>query len=143
MILLNACRGIIKSNMKFLSDLFKYENGAQIIGLTDELSSFYILNKYNNKDNILILASTLYQANLFHTDMIECFHIYQSYLSFSYDEKVLFFCLISIPIKVTFTDNIYQNIIVIQNRVNYIEKTLQFLLEEDKENQKTDEEEFK
>ena len=75
--------------------------------------------------------------------MIECFHIYQSYLSLSYDEKVLFFCLISIPIKVTFTDNIYQNIIVIQNRVNYIEKTLQFLLEEDKENQKTDEEEFK
>lgn len=86
---------------------------------------------------------SFYQANLFHTDMIECFHIYQSYLSFSYDEKVLFFCLISIPIKVTFTDNIYQNIIVIQNRVNYIEKTLQFLLEEDKENQKTDEEEFK
>ena len=56
--------------------------------------------------------------------MIECFHTYQSFIPFSYDERVLFFCLISIPIKIEFTDNIYQNIVVIQNRVNYIEKTL-------------------
>ena len=86
---------------------------------------------------------SFYQENLFQTDMIECFHTYQSFIPFSYDERVLFFCLISIPIKIEFTDNIYQNIVVIQNRLNYIEKTLQFLLEEDKENQKADEEKFK
>jgi len=117
----------------------------------DSLSNFsysskksYFIDFSECKHDLLINDFiSFYQANLHQIDMIECFHIYQSYIPFSYDEKVLLFCLICIPIRITFTDNIYQNIVIIQNRVNYIEKTLQFLLEEDKENQKTDEEEFK
>ena len=67
MILLNACRGIIVNNMKFLSNIFKYQDDSQVIGLTEELNVFYILNRYNEiKSNILVLASSLYQANMFY-----------------------------------------------------------------------------
>lgn len=67
MILLNACRGIIINNMKFLSKIFKYENDTQVIGLTEELNAFYVLNRFNEtNNNILVVASTLYQANLFY-----------------------------------------------------------------------------
>ena len=67
MILLNACRGIIVNNMNFLSNLFKYNNDSQVIGLTEELNAFYVINRFNEtKDNILVVASTLYQANIFY-----------------------------------------------------------------------------
>ena len=67
MILLNACRGIIVNNMKFLSETFKYQNNNQVIGLTEELNVFYILNKFDQiKGNVLVVASTLYQANMFY-----------------------------------------------------------------------------
>ena len=67
MILWNACRGIIINNMKFLSQIFKYKNNCEVIGLTDELNAFYVLNKYNKDNkNMLVVADTLYKANLFY-----------------------------------------------------------------------------
>ena len=65
--------------MKFLSNVFNYENNSQVIGLTEELNAFYVLNKYNNKNNILVVASTLYQANLFYEKLL------------NYNENVLLF----------------------------------------------------
>ena len=56
--------------MKFLSNIFKYENNTQVIGLTEELNAFYVINKFDNKDNILVVASTLYQANLFYEKLL-------------------------------------------------------------------------
>ena len=32
--------------MKFLDDIFKYKNDLEVIGLTDELNAFYVLNKF-------------------------------------------------------------------------------------------------
>lgn len=53
--------------MKFLDDIFKYENNSEVIGLTEELNAFYVLNKFNKENkNILVLASSLYQANMFY-----------------------------------------------------------------------------
>ena len=53
--------------MKFLRNTFIYQNNSQVIGLTEELNIFYILNKYNDiKDNVLVVASSLYQANIFY-----------------------------------------------------------------------------
>ena len=50
--------------MKFLEDLFVYKNNTEVLGLTQELNSFYVLNYFNNNvDNILIVADTLYEAN--------------------------------------------------------------------------------
>ena len=40
--------------MKFLEDLFVYKNNTEVLGLTQELNSFYVLNYFNNNvDNIL------------------------------------------------------------------------------------------
>lgn len=43
---------------------FKYDNNIIIQGLTKELNTFYVQNLYNNtKKNILIVTSTLFEAN--------------------------------------------------------------------------------
>ena len=53
--------------MNFLTNIFKYENNSEVIGLTDELNAFYVLEKFKqDKKNILVLASSLYNANKFY-----------------------------------------------------------------------------
>jgi len=50
--------------MDFLDSYFKYEINSEISGLTEQLNSFYLqklVEKYNR--NILVLTSTLYEAN--------------------------------------------------------------------------------
>ena len=50
--------------MDFLKKYFKYSNDLVVEGLTDELEVQYILNYYEeNDDNVLILTSTLFEAN--------------------------------------------------------------------------------
>ncbi|MBO4245687.1 MAG: transcription-repair coupling factor [Bacilli bacterium] len=50
--------------MDFLHSLFKYDNNIVINGLTKELNVFYVLELLKESDdNILIVTSTLYEAN--------------------------------------------------------------------------------
>jgi len=50
--------------MDFLAGVFNYEENVSISGLTDELNIFYILEKYKNtNENILVLTSNIYEAN--------------------------------------------------------------------------------
>ncbi len=50
--------------MNFLTNMFNYENGITISGLTDELNIFYVLEKYKKyHGNILIITSNIYEAN--------------------------------------------------------------------------------
>ncbi len=66
--------------MKYLDNIFKYENNSEVIGLTDELSVFYVINKFNSSNNnILVVAGSLYQANQFYEKMV------------NYCDKVLLF----------------------------------------------------
>ena len=66
--------------MKFLDDIFKYKNNCQVIGLTDELNPFYVLEKFNSSNkSTLVVASTIYQANMFYEKL------------FSYTDKVILF----------------------------------------------------
>ena len=56
--------------MDFLNEYFKYENGLTITGLTRELNVFYVLNLFNKESkNVLVLANTLYEANLFYDNL--------------------------------------------------------------------------
>ena len=56
--------------MDFLNEYFKYENGLTITGLTRELNVFYVLNLFNKESkNVLILANTLYEANMFYDNL--------------------------------------------------------------------------
>jgi len=63
--------------MDFLVKDFKYENNCEIVGLTDELNVFYVLNYFlKNKKNVLIVTNSLYEANryfnLFSTYTDDC-----------------------------------------------------------------------
>ncbi|MBR1413705.1 MAG: transcription-repair coupling factor [Bacilli bacterium] len=50
--------------MDFLDNYFKYENGINVFGLTDELNVFYMLNIFKKEDrSLLVVANSLYEAN--------------------------------------------------------------------------------
>lgn len=50
--------------MKFISDKFAYKENYHVYGLTKELGAMYIANYFEqNDENILVLASTLFEAN--------------------------------------------------------------------------------
>lgn len=52
--------------MKFLDKYFKYENNLTITGLTHELAYLYVSKIFQEKkQNIIVLLSTLYEANTF------------------------------------------------------------------------------
>lgn len=58
--------------MKFLDNIFKYENDTQVIGLTEELNAFYVLNKFDKDNkNILVVTDTLYKANIFYEKLTD------------------------------------------------------------------------
>ena len=61
-------------------ELFKYQNKVNVIGLTQELDVFYVLNYFKeNNDNVLIVTSSIYDANSFYEKLL------------TYSENVLFF----------------------------------------------------
>ena len=56
--------------MDFLSKYFNYENGLTISGLTKELNIFFVLEVFKRENkNILILANTLYEANMYYDSL--------------------------------------------------------------------------
>ena len=56
--------------MDFLSKYFNYENGLTIGGLTKELNVFFVLEVFKRENkNILILANTLYEANMYYDSL--------------------------------------------------------------------------
>lgn len=56
--------------MDFLSKYFKYDNGLTIAGLTKELNVFFVLELFKKESrNVLILANTLYEANMYYDSL--------------------------------------------------------------------------
>jgi len=56
--------------VEFLKDVFKFENKKTILGLTKELNIFFILETFkNSSDNVIVLASTLYEANKIYSSL--------------------------------------------------------------------------
>lgn len=56
--------------MKCITNLFKYVKDQHVYGLTKELDSIYIANYFKNHDeNVLILTSSLYEANTFYKSL--------------------------------------------------------------------------
>ena len=50
--------------MEQIFGFLNYESGKSISGLTNELSVFCVINKYNNTNgNVLVVTNTLYEAN--------------------------------------------------------------------------------
>ena len=56
--------------MDFLKDIFNYENGKTIIGLTKELNVFFVLETFKKSNkNIIVVTSTLYEANKLYSSL--------------------------------------------------------------------------
>jgi len=66
------------------------------------------------------------------------YNLYQKKYKYTYDEELLFFSLIAKPWKITFTNNHYNNTIIVTNLIEYIEKGSKLVSKENKENQETE-----
>ncbi len=56
--------------MNFLKEYFKYDNDLTITGLTPTLASFYVSELFKTKkQNVIVLTSTLYEANELYRDI--------------------------------------------------------------------------
>ncbi len=56
--------------MIFLNELFSLKENVHVTGLTKELNVLYIINKFNNSDdNILVVTSSLYESNMLYTSL--------------------------------------------------------------------------
>ena len=56
--------------MKILDELFKYKNKVKISGLSFDLNVQYILNMCKISDNIIVVTSSLYEANSYYKSLI-------------------------------------------------------------------------
>lgn len=77
-----------------------------------------------------------FQNNYDDLEMQSLFELYQSKYRYSPDELLLFESLILIPWKISFKDSNLANTIRVRKLLNYVLKSLQFVSENDKENEK-------
>lgn len=81
-----------------------------------------------------------YKNEYLNLEMESLFNIYQSKYQYTTDEKLLFFALLAVPIKINLKSTNYLNTLEVRNLVMYLEKTNNFISKEYKENQKANEE---
>lgn len=83
-----------------------------------------------------------YKSDYLDLEMNTLFDIYQSKFLYTEDEKLLFLTILSIPKKIAFTKNNYDDCYEIFKFVKYIEKTRDFILKENEKTEKTDDDEL-
>lgn len=79
---------------------------------------------------------TFYKNEVLNVDFYSLFNFYLSKYHLNKDELELFYTLICIPERITFTKNNYQDTLKVRKLIDYVEVTLNFLLEKNKEYQK-------
>ncbi len=109
--------------MKFLN-FFNYENNINVVGLTNELNSFYIVEKHKkNKSNSLVITSTLFEANKYYENIK---NIYEDVYLFPMDDFINFMALATSPeLKVKRLETLdkidkLNNIIIVTNLMGYL-----------------------
>ena len=75
-----------------------------------------------------------YKNNYLNLDMSSLFELYQSKFFYTEDEYLLFITLLTIPDKIKFTKNHYQNCKNIYKVIRYLTKTRDFVLKENEKN---------
>ncbi len=122
---------------------------CQLIGNTN-LDNFRINKKnyfidYNKSKKDLLIYDFIdfYQTNFNKINMSKLYKEYISKMDLTSSEKSLLETIICIPKKNTLNDTIKNNITSINNQLKYIERTIEFVLEEDKKYQETDRDKFK
>ena len=107
-------------------------------------SSFCYCFDYSKcaEDLLIYDLVEFYRDNSLDLDVVPIINNYQQLVSFTEEEWNLFFCLILIPKKIDFLSSNYDNILSIKNEIDYLEKTIKFVLEKDEKNQKTYKDKF-
>ena len=103
--------------------------------------SFFIDYKDSNKDLLIYDFVSFYKENN-NINILELFEFYNSKINLSKSEMELLFCLICIPEKIDFSNDVYKNSVLIVNTIHYIDKTLEFVSEKYKKYQETPEDKF-
>ena len=75
-----------------------------------------------------------YKSNYLNFDMTSLFELYQSKFFYTEDEYLLFITLLTIPEKIKFTKNHYQDCKNIYKVIRYLTKTRDFVLKENEKN---------
>ena len=103
-------------------NFLNYESGKSISGLTNELSVFCVINKFNNIDgNILIVTNTLYEANNLYKSILN----YTKYVSiFPMDDFITSVAIAVSPefkaARLDVLNSKYKHQIVITNLMGYL-----------------------
>ncbi|MBQ8131627.1 MAG: hypothetical protein IJ193_03970 [Bacilli bacterium] len=79
-----------------------------------------------------------YKSEYQQLEFSSLYDFYQSKYPYQKEEKDLFFCFINIPERLEFGKNHLENTIRCNYFVDYIKKTIEFTLEENKEDKKSD-----
>ncbi len=83
-----------------------------------------------------------YKSDYLDLEMSALFDMYQSKFLYTHDENLLFFTIISIPRKLVFTKKHYKDCYEVFKFIKYTEKTMDFVLKENQETEKTNHNEF-
>jgi len=84
-----------------------------------------------------------YRSDFQDVDFSSLFSFYHSKYQLDKAELSFFYAMIAIPEKITFTKNHFLDTQRVRKVVDYVNQTLNFILEKDKENTETNENEFK
>lgn len=101
--------------------------------------SYFIDYKDSSKGFVIYDLISFYKREAINVDFPSLFALYNSKYQLKVDEVNLFYAVISIPEKIVFSKNNYQDTIKVKKIVDYVLLTLSFLSKENKENQKTNE----
>lgn len=85
---------------------------------------------------------SFYKKHYLELEMSSLFQIYQSKFQFNDEEKYLFYCLLLLQDKILFSNDHYQNTVVVHQYIIYAFKVKEFVLKQNQKNQETDESKF-
>jgi len=101
--------------------------------------SYFIDYKDVSKDLVIYDFVNFYKEEIINLDMISLFDYYKTIFKITISEFYLICALISIPIKIKFSRNAYNDTVRVRRVIDYVIKTLNFISEEDKKYQETNE----
>ena len=145
---------LLKKGLYYLEKWYEKNNGVvrkSFLILNNSFNNFingkkkYFIDFKNcRKDLVILDFLDYYKNNIFdiNMNMNMIFKEYNNLFKLEENEKYLLFALICVSEKIVFLNDSYGDTIMVNNILNYTFKSLSFLLEEDKKNQKTDKNEF-
>lgn len=99
----------------------------------------YLINWNKSKRGLPVYdLLTLFKNEYQEIELESLYFLYQKKYKYTIDEELLFFALLAKPWKITFSDNHYDNTILVNNLITYIEKGSSLVSKENKEYQETE-----